>query len=764
MRKILKRIINKYQEKIEPSILKSWLKIRVRSLKILSFLEKRLLWIFLFPFLVIFLFLSFKYQKQITEYLITQGFTPTGESTGIFNTIFITLGASILGVLAIIFSLSLFAIQQATEKYTSAILSGVLKDRTNKIIFLSIASISLIFFLFAIFPLESVLFYQAIFSFILLVSIFILLRKYYIHTVNLINPVSQILLHYNKAAKTLFKIDKELDLMIKAKIIQSPPHENKDKEKQQESNNDVNLLKAGLIFRIPNLFEGVKNCIEQIYNLIHTYIHRKDYQVTRTGFNAIYSLVSKYIDIRNGTFFPSSIISDYDLSHDDFLTYVFERLTHIHQVSLREKDLEISTQVLDCFSNIAIKCTSIQYRTIGVSEYAHCMLTVVYMQRNIEDSLKIGLLDIGVRGSENLKKIGLILINKNAHTDVRMIIEKLQKIAMHGIIQPNASFLISYPMQAYSIFLRAIIFNKNVYDHFLTKKILKKTQEIITLYVKFKDLKNLQASVDMQYSIGNFIDLSKPIAMPYLFDESYVKIEDEKTIPEEKKNIVSKILNFSDELWRFYEELSKYAAEKESFLIHFIDSNIFHITMSCLKLYQSSYLDDLSKKTLLKNVSWLISDYWRIYDYHKKITSNYHFQILENLLIIGFEFNKLKLIKELEQVIDIIVSIGCSFLKKQKNGCGFDPIRIIEKAAYLCILNGTEEIGEEFITKLKTRFWHDFIEKYPHHKSLLFDELSNIEPDKLRLEYNFSFENRLLSQLDKSDILKFVEKMRKNLP
>ena len=275
MRKILKRIINKYQEKIEPSILKSWLKIRVRSLKILSFLEKRLLWIFLFPFLVIFLFLSFKYQKQITEYLITQGFTPTGESTGIFNTIFITLGASILGVLAIIFSLSLFAIQQATEKYTSAILSGVLKDRTNKIIFLSIASISLIFFLFAIFPLESVLFYQAIFSFILLVSIFILLRKYYIHTVNLINPVSQILLHYNKAAKTLFKIDKELDLMIKAKIIQSPPHENKDKEKQQESNNDVNLLKAGLIFRIPNLFEGVKNCIEQIYNLIHTYIHRK---------------------------------------------------------------------------------------------------------------------------------------------------------------------------------------------------------------------------------------------------------------------------------------------------------------------------------------------------------------------------------------------------------------------------------------------------------------------------------------------------------
>lgn len=764
MIKILKRIINKYQEKIKPSILKGWLKIRVRSLKILSFLERRLLWIFLFPFLVIFLFLSFKYQKQIIEYLITQGFTPTGESTGIFNTIFITLGASILGVLAIIFSLSLFATQQATEKYTSAILRGVLKDRTNKIIFLSIAFISLIFFLFAIFPLGSVLFYQVILSFVLLVSVFILLRKYYIHIVNLINPVSQILLHYNEAANLLKKIDKELDLMIKAKIIQSSRQENKDKEKQQESNNDVNLLKAGLIVRTPNLFEGVKDCIEQICNLIHTYIHRKDYQVTQSGFNAIYSLVSKYIDIRNGTFFPFSIIPEYDLSHDDFLTYVFERLTHIHQVSLREKDLEISTQVLDCFSNIAIKCTSIQYRTIGVSKYTHCMLTVGYMQRNIEDSLKIGLLDIGIRGSESLKKIGLILISKNAHTDVRIILEDLQKIAMHGIIQPNASFLISYPIQAYSIFLRAIIFNKNVYDQYLSKKILNKAQEIITLFIKFKDLKNLHTSVEMQYSIGNFIDLSKSIAMPYLFDEVYVKIVDKKTAPEEKRDIVNKILSFTDELWRFYDELSKYAAEKESFLIHFIDSNIFHITMSCLKLYQSSYLDDLSKKTLLKNVSWLISDYWRIYDYHKEITSNYHLQILENLLRIGFEFNKLKLMKELKQVINIIISIGCFFLEKQKDCYGFEPVRIIEKAAYLCILNGTEEVEEKFIIKLKNRFWHNFIKKFPRHRNLLFEELSNIGPDTLRFEHSFLFEDQLLSRLNKSNILKFVEKLRKNLP
>ena len=136
----------------------------------------------------------------------------------------------------------------------------------------------------------------------------------------------------------------------------------------------------------------------------------------------------------------------------------------------------------------------------------------------------------------------------------------------------------------------------------------------------------------------------------------------------------------------------------------------------------------------------------------------------ENLLRIGFEFNKLKLMKELKQVIDIIVSIGCSFLEKQKDCYGFEPVRIIEKTAYLCILNGTEEAEEEFIIKLKNRFWHNFIKKFPHHRNLLFEELSNIDPDTLRFKHSFLFEDQLLSQLNKSNILKFVEKLRKNLP
>jgi len=534
--------------------------------------------------------------------------------------------------------------------------------------------------------------------------------------------------------------------------------------KRTNKNEQKEQLRAGLILRLPHLFDDVKKSVDQIYALINTYIARKNYQVIKSGFNAIYSVVFRYIDIRNGTFFPSSIIQAYDFSSDTFLNDVFEKLAAIQRVASKEKDLELSKEIIDCFSKIAIKCTEIRYRTTMLSEYTHCMLAVQYMQQSIEDSLNSDLLDIGIQGSQSQKNIGLVLISKNAHTDIRMILENLSKIAIYGIAKPKATFLISHPLQAYSLFLRAFMFNKEVYDDLLPRSILEKVQGIIDMYLKFKDLGISHISVDLQYSLGDFIDLSKPIAMPYIFEEAYAKIADKKTNKEERENLIDKILDFGHQIWHFYDELSKSAAEKESFLIHFIDSNLSYISLNLLKLYQSNELEEYQKEKVLEDIGWIISDYWRIYDYHKKITGTYEMEMLENLLRIGYEFNKLSLIEELDEIIDIIVSIAESFLEKQEDSYGFDPIRILEKALYLCVLSGSDGIKDKFITRVKDKFWKNFLEKYPQRKNLLFEELSTIEPEKLRLNKpDISFEDNLLCQLDKADIDKFVKSLKERL-
>lgn len=538
------------------------------------------------------------------------------------------------------------------------------------------------------------------------------------------------------------------------------------KSKKNKNNDEKDLLKAGLILRTPALFDGVKKRVDQIYSLINTYIPRRDYQVIKGGLNAIYSIVFKYIDVRNGTFFPSSIIQAYDLSSDSFLNDVLEKLAALHRIVAKEKDLELSKEIIDCLAKIAIKCAEIKYRATSLSEYTHCILAAQYMQQSIEDSLSTDLLDIGINGSQNLKSIGLILIAKNAHTDARMILDHLAKIAMFGIAKPKASFLISYPMQSYSLFLRAWLFGKDVYDEFLPKSILEKVQGIAEMYLKFRELLADPLSVEMQYSFGDFIDLSKPIAMPYIFDEAYKFLTDKKTKEEEKQKVIGNLLDFGHEIWHFYDALAKAAAEKESFMIHFIDTNIFYITMSLLTLYQSNLVDDEQKDKIKEDVTWIISDYWRIYHYHTKITKNYEMQMIENLLRIGYEFNRLSLFKELDEVNGIIVAIAESFLEKQQNGYGFDPVRILEKACHLCILNGTDDIKNKFIVRIKDKFWENYIAKYTQeeNKNLLFRELSVIDPDRLKREkHPFSFEDTLLSELKKKDIDDFVAFLKQEL-
>ena len=536
----------------------------------------------------------------------------------------------------------------------------------------------------------------------------------------------------------------------------------KFKDKSESAQKDQ--LRAGLILRMPHLFDETRKSVDQIYSIINTYIFRKDYQVVKSGLNALYSITFKYVDVRDGTFFPSTLIEDYDFSSDSFLNDVLEKLAALHRVACRDKDLELSKEIIECFAKIAVKCTSIRYAARGENEYTHCMLAVAYMQQSIEDSLNADLLDMGIHGSENLKNIGLVLIAKSAKTDIRIILGNLSKIAKYGIAKQNASFLISYPFQAYSIFIRSALLNKNVYDEFLAETILEKVQGVADLYVKLKEPALGPFSMDMHYSLGDFFDLSKSIAMPYVFDEAYNKIIDEKTAQDDKEQLIRRILTFAHELWHFYESLAKSAAEKESFLIHYIDSNIEHISSVLLKLYESDMLDEEQKSKLLEDVEWLISDYWRIYDYHEIISKKYHIQILDNLLKLGHTFKRLDLWRELNSVIDIIVSIAESYLEKQRDGFGSEPSRILKKAAYLCILSGSEGIKKNFVNGIRDSFWKNYVARYPQHENLLFKELSEIDPERLRLDgSHLNFEDSMLSKFKKEEIDKFILFLKENL-
>lgn len=761
------RSVKKKVEKFFLDLFKAWLRSKFK-LQHIYFSNKKILRIAIYLFILSTIILITAIKKnQIEPYLISLGYDPYGNIKGFYSTLFIAIGASILGVIAITFALSIFSVQLATERYTPSIIGRFSKDKTSRNIYWSIAFISLVFFIFALIPLESIVFYEVFFSLVLLYVIFILLRKQYAHIVNIVNPNYQLVFHHNTAIKSLNKIDKWLDLNIKIGAIKPGSTDMKNSEEQQgkkDKNKQRDRLRSGLIIRSPYLFNPVENSLEQIYSLISIYIPRKDYEVLNRGFFHIYSVVFRYLEIKSGTFFPTSIIKAYDFSSDNFLNNVFEKLASFQRIATNEKNMELTKLIIDCYTKIAIKCTEIRYLVPNNNEYIHAILSVYYMQQSIEDSVNAGLLDIGIDGSIAQKEIGIILIRKNAQTNLLTILDNLKKIAFYGVTNEKATFLISYPIQAYSYFLREWAFNSDVKLDFLPNYVFEKIEVIIQLYLKLRSFENSPQLVELQYTFGDFIDLSRPLAFPYIFDEVLSKLEDTDFPKKEKDSLKDKLLDLAEDLWRIYDKLSKIAAEKESFLIHFIDSNLFHISMTLIQIQQSSEFNEKQKEEIIKDVSWIISVYWRIYYYHTKISRNYEMHILDNLLRIGYEFNNLSLDDLLYDVISNIVSIAESFFEKKEDSNPSKLIDIILKAIYLCILNDSGEILAEFIKRFKGKFWGNYCAKFQEHKDLLFDELEKIEPDNIKLNSPHPmFENQLLSEFDKEKISKYSQKLKDEL-
>lgn len=218
--KIIKNAI-KLAEYLKVSLIKLWLSVCNFVFELYIRARKIAMNILILSILAWLIFLLFTHYEQLNGYLCGLCVDSAGNLTDFFSTLFVTIGASVLGVLAITFSLSLFAIQQAADKHTPTVLASFLKDKTNNLIFWSIGIIAIFFFLFAVFPLKEFIFIEVVSSFSFIIFVLFLLKKQYAHITKLVNPMHQIIFRHNEAIEELSKIDKWLNLMIRIGAIRS---------------------------------------------------------------------------------------------------------------------------------------------------------------------------------------------------------------------------------------------------------------------------------------------------------------------------------------------------------------------------------------------------------------------------------------------------------------------------------------------------------------------------------------------------------------
>lgn len=710
---------------------------------------------------------SIRHWTWINQYLISQNIDSQGSQTGFFPAFFVTIGASLLGVIAIAFSLSIFAVQQASDRYTPAILRFYLRDRTSRVIFFTLGLFSFLLFVFALFPLNEFIAYEVSVALLVVIVSLILLRLLYRHSVRFVDPIYIISRIHDQAIRKLKRIGNSLDKAARRKPLQLKEGENILKLTNSQK---VDFAKSALILAQPNLFLTIRHDLEQVYNLINRYMGRREYEVTNAGLRAISSITINYIDIRDGTFasdtFPG--ITGLDLSHDPFMADqdgVLAKLEDIGRVGSSRSDLVILREIVDSFFTIAVRASQIKYPLNDLHSYPHCMMAVGFLQMNLEDYLKRNeLIDVGIHAIGRVSSIGLRLIQLGAYYDTATIISYLGKIALFGISSQKGRVLISHSFREYVRLIYSIVHSDKLPRDVLIKTILDESHRIIELYLRFNDEGGPVGMTAIEFSIGSLFDLTKTNSLPYIYDSLYDELRKSKGDQARSSIVIENLHELNEELRSFYHQVSKAAAERESFLIHYIDSNLSHIASILLDYYQSDFLNETQKEEILKDCILFLHVYGLLYHYHEKISASYQYHILEHILKTGYELNKMGLVQFLKEVLDIIISIAEAFLEKRTRNYEFESLRILHPAACLCILNGGQDLREHFFKGVKKGFWAKHKTKYPMKQESFFRELDEIDPLMMRLNYSItSFGDRLKSELKKEEIRSFVNEARKEL-
>jgi uncharacterized membrane protein len=161
-----------------------------------------------------------KYWDELDCYLLAFGQDATRQLA-------IAIGAAITGLVAIVFSLTLFTVQRAADKGTPTIFEEFARDLWLWIIYWLLALSAVACFILGLFPIRhSSVTLVAVCEFSLILATFILLRVHFHRAIQLVTGRGMINRYHKRGVKQLKRVKKLEDVVVKTGFI--PPANPRD--------------------------------------------------------------------------------------------------------------------------------------------------------------------------------------------------------------------------------------------------------------------------------------------------------------------------------------------------------------------------------------------------------------------------------------------------------------------------------------------------------------------------------------------------------
>lgn len=657
--------------------------------------------------------------------LVLHYFGGTAFTQDILSGYLVAIGAMAGGAIAIVFTISIVLLQSAANLYSSQYFEVYIHDWREKIVYLLVILITLLFFGASLFiggfediP-ETISSYIVWISLVLVGTIFALIDWQYKTVRQKINPTKAIIFLEAQGIKFLDQVHK--DAQCVADIM---------------ATRDGSLTENEALAKAYNLFFQplIANLNRQIENLIEISLKLSDKQETGTtqrGLWAACNVLVKYMEVRKSSSvaMPSGVY--FMAIESDSQRFLFDNLDRLNKAGekfIKEDKDVLATYILHIHETLAKKATEITY--VGrLNENPILENIVGCLESYIDIGMRAKNLEVVFQGTEKLGNVAVFIAEVGLNHTLKGILDKLKEIAVYGTLEKQSIVIDKCNTNIIRVIGLAFTYEKIDARH------------------QFSSGLNHIASIALHVFTAKQTgyvtsDFSSSLAMTKEYDNlawhlgSIIQYYEQITKVNEKNVYRRNIIIFFDELYRSLRTLSENLKNSDNQLTESIGRLLFNVNSIVIQLIKKEEFSDIHEE-LYRQLDWNIHlPYWFIHHADKFDAGSNNFRSLTEcvsktgiLAIAELENKKLA-----QDAVRCLGSITQSVLEKNIDKYGYDEPRILEKACYIGILALKHEWFDVFaevvlkIMDFQPKYEAKYFSNIPPHI-----DIENLNPKKDQL-------------------------------
>jgi hypothetical protein len=449
----------------------------------------------------------------------------------------VAIGAMTGGTIAIVFTISIFLLQNASDLYSSQYFEVYIHDWKEKFVYYSVIVITIALLGGGLYVGGLDKISDRVSSSIILISltlvgvVFALIDWQYKNVRQKLNPSNAITFLESEGIRFLKRVSYDAGKI--SGIIQA-----------RDGSVSEGMALATAYNQVLQPF--IANLDRQLENLVEISIKLGDKQevgTTKRGFTAVYNILTQFFEARKSSslILPSgTVFLAVQSDSQNFLYKNFERLNKAGEKFINENKDELATYIIDVYRELAYKARDISY--IGQhNENPIFDLIVGSLYSFIEIGERAKNIEVVYQGLQALGHLAVSSAHKGLSLTLYGLQDKISKIAVYALTQKQ-TIILDLCSTTYLRIIGAVFLSKHIDRRIHTKDALKNIAIISNHINTLINAGILTNDISTRFSLSKGYDEFYTILGQIM--DSYYKITDDR----EKSRYRSDIVDFLSEL------------------------------------------------------------------------------------------------------------------------------------------------------------------------------------------------------------------------